>query len=478
MPIAKTSKTFKKWFGSKTIIYSLEELIRIENSLNNLTYKEVPIGGLFASSLYPGLFLSKYRMNVFTLLQKYIQFGKYYILPLFNLIPFNIPNKNFTYLFNYSANSPRLVNFFLPLTRLIPDKKEILFVNRKGHSIADNRMSTFESKRLNLYNYWSWLIEFLPIFRNFSKLEQSLMKNHHLDWQILLGLRITLLHQSQSLFIFNKLLQRTNPKVIITDHDRQTLNAALIIQGKILQIPTYTFIHGGTIPIANFVPLVADKILCWGKLHQNQFHEFGIPINRLPIVGNCQLEIPETIPPNKTNQVVFVANPLEKQDKLKLATYFCEAVVNVNKTRPIQGIIKLHPSETISDYQFLGKMYPTIKILTSKEISNADTFLQTDLFVSHNSTMGFEALIKNKKVIILNPADVFFHIGIGKEMIEKGGCLEAKNSSELSRCILSEIKNIEEQIPNTKAAEYIDAYCSYFGEDSAKKVFELINQHS
>ncbi len=464
--------------STKHIKYSWEELLQFEDTLNKLEYKGVKLGGLFANFLYPNFYFNEYSSNYKLLC---IQYLKLFLRPIISIHK-DPQYSEVDYIFNYTGNTSKLTGFFIPLLRYIT-KKNILFVSRNGHQFEDDLDTNFYSlSRLNLLELIKWRYEFKATFSKFEQLKEELKSKYNVDKKLFLHLKIILTLQTQHLFKFEKLLSQVKPKIVLTDHDRQMLNSALIIGAKIKGIRTYTFIHGSTDPEADFIPLLADYMLCWGDKQFKQFSKHGVDKSRLLIVGNPKFERPklEAQPKFIASQnrlITLITNPIEINEKIMLADKFAEAVFELQKMdSTIEMAIKIHPSENEDDYSAVKHKFPQLTIFSSKNISNEELFSRYNLFVSHNSTMAFDALIHHKKVIIFNPEGISFPLGIGEELHKFAGCKLANTTAQLIESIKDEINTMDIKIMDINTESYINSYCKYWGQESAEKIFKIISQ--
>lgn len=466
--------------GIRKIKYIWLELINIEEVLNELEHKQVKLGGLFANLLYSSLYIKGYEFNLLNKLKIYYQLIKTGFVPL-SVSPKNRKYPRKKYIFNYTANINKLTEFFLPLLDHI-DVNDVLFVSKAGHPFRGDTSLDFYAPSTLSYREWKeWKKEYEPVHAHFKRLKPILKSRFNIHGALYLYLKVTLKYQTQRLYLFNKLLAEVKPEVIVTDHDRQSINSALIIAGKQLHIPTYTFIHGSTDPEANFLPLIADHMFCWGQKHVDQFMKFNISSDHLIIAGNPRLHrtgISSGLQVQDKILVSFISNPIDLQERMILAEIFGEAIEIAHQINPnISGLIKLHPNESADEYKKIGNRYEHLSIVTSAEMDNKTLFDTSAIIVSHNSTMSFDALVEKRTVIILNPPDVYFPLGIGKDLITYAGCAEAKDTPTLAESILQAAERMDNKTNNELAEAYMNYYCRYWGDDSAKKISETITQH-
>ena len=90
------------------------------------------------------------------------------------------------------------------------------------------------------------------------------------------------------------LLPENPPVAILTDFDRNHLWSVLVMVGRRLGIPTYSLVHGVLNDHAiGFVPVVADKVFCWGEIDRQKFLAAGTDP---AAAAHCRLSPPATQP--------------------------------------------------------------------------------------------------------------------------------------------------------------------------------------
>ncbi|MCE2787667.1 MAG: CDP-glycerol glycerophosphotransferase family protein [Sphingobacteriales bacterium] len=458
--------------------FSWDELLLIENRLNEIKFINIPVGGLFAHFLYTSLFFNnfndsnynKVKINLLLLREKIVRGDKTDLLP----------TRNGVYIFNYTGKYDKLLDFFRPLYPHF-ENSEIVFISKESEQSNELSGSSFiYPKNLSKRAKHEWKIHFKETEKSFNKLEPKL-RELQISLTLIKYFRYCLIKQTQKLFFFLEYIEHSKPKAVLTDHDRQMINSSLVLAAKAKGVPTFTFIHGSTDPAPDFIPLLADYMLCWGQYHFQQFTSLGIPPEKLIIAGNPKISIETTINKeiikeklNLDNRLVavFASNPINIQEKLELAEMFCSCISLV--ASEYKGIFKLHPNETLGDYSSLINKYPETIFLTSKDILNEEIFAIADLIVCHNSTIAIDALIKKIPVIITHPDFITYPLGLGEKLLEEAKCPGAKDTDKLinifTQCVASEFR--DNLIINSK--NYIDNYCNRFDIESAKFIVEKI----
>ena len=459
--------------------YTWEELIAIEKILNRITFSGIPVGGLFANFLYPRFFFHEYDNSK----------HRKYLLDLISLKEnlkakrkgaFPNTDKNIRFIFNFTSNNSKLTGFFKPVIELL-DAERVLLVSGKDQEFKFREKDGFiYPQNLTTESYAFWKSNFSTTLGQFMNIVPELRQFNGCNNTVISELKIVLEKQTRNLTWFHNLLSDSNVSGVITDHDRQMINSSLILAAKLKNIPTFTFIHGSTDPAADFIPLLADYMFCWGHYHYKQFSELGVPESKLLITGNPKItdkseseniRIKKKLSISDKLVIIFAANPIDNHEKLQLCEIFCKAVSSdLNYT----GIVKLHPSETKTDYNLLIDKYPNIRFLGHEELNAEESLNIADIIACHNSTLAIDALIKKIPVMILNPSFITFPIGAGIEIHEKAGCPYSINESEFkSALILMQSESYRSKAVR-KSRTYAENYCLKTGSDSAKLITEIL----
>jgi hypothetical protein len=271
-------------------------------------------------------------------------------------------------------------------------------------------------------------------------------------------------------------------RAVITEYDRYHYVIPIILVAKKYNIPTITLTHGAFSSKLGFLPLLADKILVWGETQQkillnNKLDADKIIIAGCPIISpvqknkNIELLFSNVKLDSQKITVVFIINPISNTFNIQLLDVFSEGV---KKHKNMQGVVKLHPSQSKNRMSEMLQRYPELTWLESKEISNPDLFLITDFLFTHNSGMGVEALFNNVPVAILNNIDAY--LGIGRELIDLADCPEIRTEEDLEQVL----KNIEtDKDIYTKnilknAASYLNRIYYKTGKDASYETIKII----
>jgi len=253
-----------------------------------------------------------------------------------------------------------------------------------------------------------------------------------------------LLVASQRIHRYGAFLDRGRPSAILVEHDRDSRSACLVLAARSRGIPTLTMVHGVVNAPFGFTPVLADRVLCWGELQVGQFMRFGVSRDRIQIVGFERLtdgsagdrkEARVQLGISREEDVALLAtNPIEPSQRLRFAEAFCQAV---SKVPGFRGVIRIHPSERLNDYDPLRSRYPGVLWTSNTDFSLEDALVLADVVIVHSSGFGNEALAKGRICVVFDVLE--YPLGNGKVLIRDGGMPRADSEGSLAE-ILSRIR--------------------------------------
>lgn len=289
--------------------------------------------------------------------------------------------------------------------------------------------------------------------------------------------------QSRRVMESNLFLDVINPKAVVTDYDRGSRASCLVLCARQRKIPVITMIHGALSPYPSYgyAPVLADYVCCWGKMHEQNLLKHGVDRKRLVLTG-CQsmsrkIEAKKELALSKIGLaankpvVLLATSPIYLEDRKKYTVAFCDAM---SKLSMLKAIVRLHPSENISDYQELIDKFPSVAFLPNIALSRDESLAAVDLVVMHESGFGNEALLKGKLVVILDVLST--PLRMGREFIEMAGCPSARGSDELElviRKIFADSQWKDELVK--KAERYILDFCQSYGQEAINNVCRVID---
>jgi len=452
----------------------LKKRILIENSLNEIKFHGVGVGDILCYELL--IYADRIsNINPLTLREKISIWSYKYG---FRIKPGNTKKFDFTNQIMWVPTNfyEKFIEFYLPFSELKIDNVTFkLFHNDRSQKGTD----FFYDLHLTFQQYLFWKKEFKNVISSIIQLlNNNLIKGLINEKQKKLLINRFII-KSQSVIQIDSLFKNSKPLAVITDYDRQNFNSLVINIARKYNIPTFTFIHGSTIPVNNFVPFLADHCFFWGEFHVNQFKYFIDSKKKYAIVGNPKFTRanPETkskvckkIGISEMDSTITLATNKAFNDYLEQARLFCEAVKNTNWL----PIIKLHQVENKEEYENLKTICPKLLIFKD-DLSLNEIFALSDFFLVQNSTIAIEAIMKGVPLAIFNPLNN--ESGICGLILKKSNTINFKSSIALNQFLKkSDKENIKSKIDIDSQNNFLKNYCKYFGRDSVEQVEKYLRK--
>ena len=123
---------------------------------------------------------------------------------------------------------------------------------------------------------------------------------------------------------------------------------------------------------------------------------------------------------------MLATNPIDINQRRKLVATFCKAL---NVCEDLLLIVKLHPSESISDYRNESEMYPDVQFVGRNDASKEKVLSAADIVVCHNTGLGLEAMLWGKPVVVLNAIET--PLKGASDWVHSGACPNVTSADEL-----------------------------------------------
>lgn len=273
-------------------------------------------------------------------------------------------------------------------------------------------------------------------------------------------------------------IQQLQPKAILTEYDRNPKTAPWISAAKSLCISTYTLTHGSTMPIDNYVPLIAQNVFVWGEDSATQFLKGGVSASSIVVGGNprAKYELAHNTLDirskwsilQKDTVAILILNNIRLEWRFQLVELFASVMKQQTKL-----ILKLHPQEKKSDYASLpDRILKNITLVEADEMNADEAMALGDFFVGHNSIMLLECLLMGKPVVIMDIIPM--ECGIGRELGQRGGMPIVRSKDEYKNtfdCMLD--PDFRNKLVG-KAASFIQSHCIRRDKVAAKYISEYI----
>ncbi len=278
-------------------------------------------------------------------------------------------------------------------------------------------------------------------------------------------------------------LETARPAVILTECDRVDKWACLILAARQMAIPTITLVHGvfGERAIG-IVPVLADKILCWGEMQRRQLMAAGEKRAEIIVAGCPRLTRELSATPAEAKAklglpvekpvILLGTTPVSKQECLALAEVFCAAVEKLDQ---VSAIVRLHPSEQLAAYEPVIKRYPNVRFFQNRDSTLDESLAAADMVVVPNSGLGSDALVKRRLTIVVKLPNMPF--GHGQELIDQAGCLWAESAERLREIVCGLLADSPQRRSCEQAREaFVRDFVGYFGNDAATRIAAVVDQ--
>lgn len=266
------------------------------------------------------------------------------------------------------------------------------------------------------------------------------------------------------------------PLCVVTEFDRSSESAPLILAARKQGIPTITLIHG--VPEDySFIPFLADFIFCWGEGQKNYLISKGVDHKRIFVTGNpmfgSKIAINDIGDHSKSDFSICLAVSPGFDNRL-LINPFVSALKHFDN---VKGVLKLHPSLAKDDYMWVLNISPKIRIFTSQEIKNRELFESTDLLIINDSGIANESLAVGVPVVVFVPDNVLKLNDFQSELIETAGCRLITKELALTRVIdeLLADPNRFKSEANEKSFGYLKNLYETTGKESINSMILHIN---
>lgn len=468
-------------------------LIDFEEELNQISFLDVPLGGLASNMLLVDFLMGNRAWSLKDRLQDRLS-----IISLLH-------RKNRSYF--KKAKSDKLGSIVKkhrakPLLTFIDSKPHFFNINRKVlEELGEtNALCFLRHSRIRLsfepanvptlidgdiqgLSHKEWKNQLKPIKKDLEQAIVKFTRKSDLPYYTRKRIYSFVLLQTQRLFALEHLLKRLEPNFILVEYDRHTWCSPLVLMARKMGIPSFSLMHGVVNNRFAYLPLLADNLLCWGERQKNLLKGYAkssAEMRKLLVTGAPQLKrslaIDRESVVNKlnldpqTDVVLLASNPIGEELRRKLVRIFCEAI-NSDKTR--KGIIRLHPSESLDFYKEEIESYPNILFDDGQFLSFEESLAIANVCCIYNSAFGIDAITKGKSVFVINVNEQ--ELGQGRDFIEEGNFPNTEDASGLKDLIAHYFSNskFKAQVDQDRES-YAKRYCFAYSNDAAKIALEQI----
>lgn len=330
----------------------------------------------------------------------------------------------------------------------------------------------------------AWRRAYRPCRRGLARRLGGLRHQYRLHPTAVALIRHALLVSSQRVMRSEALLERLQPRAVLVGYDRNARAAPLILVARRFGVPTLTLVHGVINGPLGYTPILADRVLCWGEHQRLQLESFGTALDRVDMVGFGRLEPGHASGGEKVRAeiglehgglvVMLATNPIDCALRLRLARVFCEAVLATSRCA---GIVRLHPSESLTVYDGVQREFPQVRFIANEELSPDEAFAVADVVVAHSSGFAGEALARGCVAVVLDAID--FPLGHGQDLVDAAGAPKPCDARELTEVLTRIAENPEFRTGlESGAARYVRQFYTALGDEACQNIARVVIRHA
>jgi hypothetical protein len=276
-------------------------------------------------------------------------------------------------------------------------------------------------------------------------------------------------------------LKAARPRAVLAECDRDFTSSCVVLSARSLGIPTYTLVHGVLNEQAvGYVPVLADRVFCWGELQRRQFLAAGEDPAKVVVAGCPRLtrELAVTAAQARVKLgldsrkpvMLLGTNPTAPAACLEMAEMFCVAV---GRLPGVSAVVRLHPSERLEVYAPVAQRYPAVRFTSNSDATLDEALAAADVVVVPNSGLGSDALVKRRLVIVLDLLGL--PPGHGRDLVDLAGCPRVTDAEGLAAAAARLLFDDAARRECAALAErFVGDSCAAFGRDAAARIAACI----
>jgi hypothetical protein len=464
--------------------FSIDAIREIEAELCSPTFRGVPIGMTLADFGMMELYLGRGDWSLTTRLRNRLSRIKNTLRPrqVGRSVP-ALPTGRI--LVTWLNPNYRLRDLVFPvLHELGPDRSLVLCAAADMPSLVPAGFQAFHWEQMRQYDAAAWRADWRRCWPEWRRRLRALCRKHRLPGGAYDRIAIRMLGATQQVAACLEWLPILRPAAILTESDREKTWSCLVLSARLLGIPTFTLVHGVLNDRAfPFTPVLADKVLCWGEMQRKQFLDEGEDPAKLLIAGcprmTRELDVTQADARRKLGMpvdkplVLLGTTMVDDANRREMAEIFCAAIAELDG---VSAAVRLHPAESLDTYDPVAERYPDVRFMKNSDATLDETLAAADLVVVPSSGLGSDALVKHRLTIVLDLPTL--RAGHGQDLITLASCPCATNARELAGAIRRLLFDENERQRHFAAAErYVAAFCEFFGQQSARRVARLVEEH-
>lgn len=164
-----------------------------------------------------------------------------------------------------------------------------------------------------------------------------------------------------------------------------------------------TIQHGYTVSYDNTMPLISDERWVWGESFARKYNELGIDRASLKNINELLYNKVELVKVNKKSELNLLLAPEYSEYYLDLNNWISNIIRGINTVKINKIVISLHPNQKGSNEikQHFNESRHNFDIQFTVGFKKED-FLNSNIIITGNTTVGYEAVLNGKFVIYFN----------------------------------------------------------------------------
>jgi hypothetical protein len=326
-----------------------------------------------------------------------------------------------------------------------------------------------------------WRPEFRRCWPAWKAALKAACRRYELSAAVYQRLAIELVHGSQIFVGCRRFLQAFRPAAVLTEFDRGSRWSCLVLAARSLKMPTFTLQHGvlGERAIG-YVPLLAEKMFCWGETSREVLVGAGVPAGQIVIAGCPRLDRKLTVSSTEARArlgldpakpvVMLATAPYTELERVQLVEMFAGCMERMSEAA---GIVRLHPSENLDEYSALVRTHSNIRFFDNRAATLDESIAASDVVVVHSSGVGSDALVKGRLTVVEDLPSA--PLGFGLDLVEQAECPRAKTADELLAALRGLLFDDAVRRRHRQAADrFVGRFCAHFGRDAARMIAETV----
>ena len=279
-----------------------------------------------------------------------------------------------------------------------------------------------------------------------------------------------------------RFLKEEKPKCVVVDYEHFYVWSSLIQLAQGMSIPTMTLMHGEIYSAYGYTPVISNKVAVWGESQKKQLVGYGVDARRIVVCGCPRVDANGCCAINReaviarlglplTKPIALLAtNPVLIEYRIKQVKDFCEALKGVEE---IQGVVRLHPSESLSVYEGCIVQCPWVRFYEAKKWTIEESLGIARVVVNHDSGFGADALVHGCPVIELD--NLPGGLTNGKKLVDEAGCPCVRDIEALRNELEQVVKDdaYHNQLIE-KSRHFVKNLFFSFGDAAAKNTYGAI----